>query len=73
MEEVVAQLMIDQSVLKPQKIKPPKLSKLINKRLLVRFLLELNPDSYETQLFYPEYYPANASNNVDLATFKQTK
>jgi len=65
--------MIDQSVLKPQKPKPPKLSKFINKRLLVRclysFLLELNSDSYEIQLFYPEYYPANASNNIDLATF----
>ena len=73
MEEVVAQFMIDQSVLKPLENKPPKLSKFIDKRLLVGFyrvfLLELNSDSYETQLFYPEYYPANASNNIDLATF----
>ena len=73
MEKVVAQFMNDQSVLKPQKTKPPKLSKFINKRILCGFyrvfLLELNSDSYETQLFYPEYYPTNASNNIDLATF----
>ena len=27
----------------------------------------------ETQLFYPEDYFANASNNIDLENFKQTK
>ena len=44
----------------------------MNKRLLVGFyrvLLELSSDLHEIQLFYPEYYPANASNNIDLATF----
>jgi len=37
--------------------------------VFVEFLLELTLTHYETQLFYPEYYPTNASNNIDLATF----
>ena len=41
--------------------------------VFVEFLFGFNPDLFEPQLFYPEYYPAKASNNIELATFKQTK